>query len=152
MKELRGNLWDYTDDGAIVITTNGAINQKGECVMGRGVALQAKNRYPGFATLLGNQIKLAGNHVHYFDVPVPPHFRDDQIITFPVKHHWQEQADVALIAQSVMELVNRVDIFDIKHVYLPHPGCANGGLKWENVRPLLTPYLDDRFTIVDRNG
>ena len=35
-------------------------------------------------------------------------------------------------------------------VLLPKPGCANGGLNWEQVKPLLEQYLDDRFTIIDR--
>jgi len=44
MKEVIGNIWNYYNKGNwIVITTNGTIKKNGEAVMGRGVALEAKN-------------------------------------------------------------------------------------------------------------
>ncbi len=30
MKEITGNIWDYSSSGHIVITTNGALNSKGK--------------------------------------------------------------------------------------------------------------------------
>ena len=149
MKELRGNLWDYVDDGYIVITTNGAVNRKGECVMGRGTALQAKNRYPGVALELGNLIKKNGNHARLLCTPKLKY----GLIAFPVKHHWQEPADPELISRSAWELVNLImDACNTWNpTYMCRPGCGNGGLTWDNVKPLLG-MLDDRFTIVDRNA
>ncbi len=35
-------------------------------------------------------------------------------------------------------------------VYLVRPGCGNGQLKWEDVKPLIAPILDDRFIVVER--
>ncbi len=145
MKEITGNLWDYVNDGCIVITTNGVVNNKGECVMGRGTAAQAKKRYPGLAIRIGNMIKKHGNHVWLFDVD------ETFLITFPVKHRWQEPADPELISQSVDEMLETVSYaFAVKEVFMPRPGCGNGGLDWKDVKPLLSK-LDDRFTIVERN-
>lgn len=139
MKEITGNLWDYQVDGNIVITTNGAVNSRGECVMGRGTAAQAKVRYPHLPKLLGTKIITSGNHVYSLTYG---------LYSFPVKHHWSDFADPELISRSAIELLNLVN--DSQLIFLPRPGCGNGGLKWENVKPLLR-CLDDRFTIVERH-
>ncbi len=149
MKEARGNLWDSGAE-AIVITTNGAVKNNGEAVMGRGCALEAKNLWPEFARTLGGVIKAQGNHVHIFSVKSSLG-NARYLITFPVKHHWREKADVQLIEQSVEELVLIMDIGHGKYcgsVALPRPGCGNGRLDWETeVKPLLVDSLDDRFTV-----
>lgn len=50
MKETFGNIWELAKpyDG-IVITTNGYVNKRGEAVMGKGIAYQAKQREPEIA-------------------------------------------------------------------------------------------------------
>lgn len=147
MKEITGNLWDYVNDGYIVITTNGALNSRGECVMGRGTALQAKNRYPGLARRIGQMIEKYGNHVHLFQMDTD---QGEMLITFPVKHHWSERANHELIARSADELRVLANKTHATKIFLPRPGCGNGCLKWDNVKPLLK-CLDDRFTIVERH-
>ncbi len=145
MKEITGNIWDYSSSGHIVITTNGALNTKGECVMGRGTALQAKNRYPGLALRIGKLIESHGNHVYLLQMDTQ---EGEMLVTFPVKHHWSEVADLKLIARSVQELKvlsQRVS----GNFFLPRPGCGNGGLHWDRVKPLLVGSLNDRFSIVE---
>lgn len=148
MREITGNLWDYINDGWIVITTNGIVNAKGGCVMGRGTALQAKRRYPGLDIRIGNMIKKRGNHVWIFDMGYDITGAPTRIVTFPVKHHWQEPADLQLIAQSAKELKSKLGS---SKAYMPRPGCGNGGLSWDEVRPILVDLLDDRFTVVELN-
>jgi len=47
MQEITGDIWEQHKLGRwIVITTNGAIKNDGSCVMGRGVAKQAADKYP----------------------------------------------------------------------------------------------------------
>ena len=50
-----------------------------------------------------------------------------------------------------MELIDLVIEHGFDTVVLPRPGCGNGGLRWQDVRPLLGLSLDDRFIVVD-NG
>jgi hypothetical protein len=148
MKELRMDLWVAHAQGIpIVITTNGGLRKDGACVMGRGIAAQAKHRYPSFPYEVGRLIRLYGNSVYYItdevlEVTAP-------LITFPVKHHWSEVADPALISTSALGLLRLVNNLAIPKVYMPRPGCGNGHLSWDVVKPLLIPYLDDRFTICE---
>lgn len=142
MIEVKGNLWTYPAD-VRVITTNGTVKKNGECVMGRGCAKEAKDKFPELAYVLGGMIKNYGNHVQLIH---------NRLYSFPVKHNWYEKADLTLIERSANELFNIVDPAypnDEGHtIVLPRPGCGNGGLKWEDVKPVLEPILDDRFYVI----
>jgi hypothetical protein len=143
MKELRADLWEVEAE-LRVITTNGYVNKKGAAVMGRGCALEAKQRYPGIPFILGDMIKARGNHVHIFgsELEVP-------LASFPVKHNWWEKADFTLIERSTMELLELVNRLAIDSIVMPRPGCGNGQLDWSDVKPILQFHLDNRFTVVD---
>lgn len=155
MIEQHSDIWVAGEDAdAICITTNGTITGRRLGVMGRGVALEAANRYnattaaqPGrrlwtLQRMLGRYLEAHGNHVGVL-VPPPPH----TLVVFPVKHEWSEIASLSLIAQSVSELIALTDRLQWKRVVLPRPGCGNGNRSWDDVKPLLAP-LDDRFTVV----
>lgn len=147
MKEIEGNLWDYHPEHWIVITTNGTIKRNGEAVMGRGVARQARERFPSLALELGKVLQRGGNVLHLW--------RCYGLITFPVKHNWWEKADVALIEKSAEELRSLFDdkiAGDCVPIYLIRPGCGNGKLKWCDIKPVLEKYLDDRFIVLSRKG
>lgn len=146
MKETVGNIWDYHDKGEwIVITTNGSIRKDGACVMGRGIALQAKQRYPklpfGLGKLLADEDY--GNYNYAFS--------QYRIITFPVKLKWYQKASLPLIHNSTVGLLRKIMELRLENVYMVRPGCGNGGLDWTDVKPILEEYLDDRFIIVNRD-
>jgi len=148
MQEIFGDIWEqHKLKRWVVITTNGAVKKDGTCVMSRGVAKQAADRYPTLPFQLGNRIKSAGNVLHIFD--------DLKIITFPVKHHWKDKAELDLIEKSLQQLVAWANIPPRKHgrFYMVRPGCSNGRRDWETeVKPLCTRYLDDRFVIIEWNS
>ena len=142
MKEVKGNIWDYYDKGNwIVITTNGTVKSNGECVMGRGVALEAKTRFPKLAKKLGDWIRHNGN--------IPGRFSDYKLFSFPVKHNWQEKADPKLIDETCKHLLGLV-LGSTYTIYMVRPGCGNGHLLWKDVKPVLERYLSDRFVVVNR--
>lgn len=142
MREARGNLWDFHAQGHwVAITTNGAVKQNGECVMGRGCALEAKTRFPGLARELGRKLQEHGNFVFRFTA--------QRLVSFPVKHLWHQAADLDLIRRSAHGLMKALDAGAVPApVYLPRPGCGNGQLTWEQVKPVLEGVLDDRVVVV----
>lgn len=148
MREITGNFWDQIAE-AYVITTNGTLRTDGQCVMGRGIALEAKNRFPGIATALGARIKVAGNKVH----PLGQWSRADgagfNMLSFPVKHNYWEIANQDLIKQSFAELL--LETSGYQSIVIVRPGCGNGGLSWDHtVRSIAKQFLNDRFTVVER--
>lgn len=140
MKELFGNLWALHDSGKIIaITTNGTVTRDGLAVMGRGIARDARDRFPSLATRLAAHIIRYDLHLAYFP--------DLRLMCFPVKYEWKQEASLPLIRQSrnELEIVSRA--LDLP-VYMVRPGCGNGGLEWEVVRPIMAA-LPDRITIVE---
>lgn len=143
MKEVTGNIWEYHKKGHwIVITTNGTVRSTGEAVMGKGIALQARWKYPFLPIELG-QLLSQGTPSRVFP------FSSYKLLTFPTKYHWWEKADLHLIEESAKQLSSLVPN---EKVYLVRPGCSSGGLNWVDVKPILEKYLDDRFIVVELEG
>jgi len=144
MLEVYGDIWKYKAD-AKCITTNGYVRTDGRAVMGRGVALQATKRYPDIALVLGSAIRDNGLHVQILGETDD----DGWLVSFPVKYHWREKADLELIKDSALELIELTDVQNWNTVVLPKPGCGNGQLHWKDVKSVLKHLLDDRFHIID---
>ena len=143
MLETLGDIWEQADRGAaIVITTNGSLTRHGRAVIGRGVARQALLRFPDLADRLGGLLAEQGSHA--FDL-------GGCLVSFPVEETAWSQPDLRIIARSAEELRWLADRSGWQRVFVPRPGCGGGGLAWKDVRPLLAPWFDDRFTIISQN-
>lgn len=145
MKQVFGDAFKLRQklNCSLAITTNGKVKANGECVMGRGIALQIKQKIPTFPGILGRKITQGGNHVYRFPFKSKS---TSALYSFPVKHSWEQPADIELIKRSAKELMDALGPDEI--VILPRPGCGNGRLKWQNVEPVISPLLDDRVYIV----
>jgi len=149
MKVIKENIWKYHTTNAtsfIVITTNGFVKKNGECVMGRGIAQQARDKFPGFAKKLGTAIKEKGNIVF--------HWYEEGLITFPTKHVWMDNSDLELIERSAQQLAEEFEEgyqlgAELPKIYMPKPGCSNGNLNWKDVEPIIESTLDHLVTIID---
>lgn len=132
---------------AIAITTNGVIRNNGRAVMGAGIALKAREFFPGIDTELGIRLKECGNHATLLQM----YGQDSSkwnVITLPTKNDWKQPSDLQLIIQSCKEVKEIADSYDLDEIYMPRPGCSNGKLDWETqVRPAIKDILDDRFII-----
>lgn len=143
MIEAQGNLWSFV--GIPAITTNGYVNKNGLAVMGRGCAKEATTMYPDIQARLAFELARYGNRVFYLQ-----QFGEKGIITFPVKHNWNEKADMELIRRSADELINKViPYFKIKDtIYLARPGVGYGRLNWNDVKPIISNILTDQVCVV----
>lgn len=142
MKEIFGNLWDVEAD-LRVITTNGDVNGKGAAVMGRGCAREASRRIPSLERRFAELLSEHGNRVMRL-----ARYRGADLASFPVKHHWHEQADPELIRRSAHQLVAVAEKFDYQKIVIPRPGCGNGALQWNDVRAIVSEILDDHFRVI----
>ena len=139
MKIVLGDLWQV-EAKYCVISTNGTVSYNGNAVMGKGVALQAHNRYSGLRKLLGQLILTQGNIVHLI-----PRYN---LVAFPTKHHFSKRADIDLIQQSVKELTNLAEQHSDCTFAMPVPGIGAGQLSIEQVWPLLRSLPDNVYVVV----
>jgi len=149
MIEVYGNLWDhYIRPGVLVfITTNGTVARRGLAVMGRGCAREAKEQFPGIDLVLAEAIERNGNVPNFLG----------PLATFPVKHEWHMRADPVLIERSAAIIGSwRRPGHPTGDQYptfvIPRPGCGNGHLSWDEVKPILAKYLDDQCLVISRIG
>lgn len=143
MKFIKGNIWDFHEKGKwICIPTNGFVKKNGRAVMGAGLALDCKRKFPDFDELLGKFIKRYGN--------TPIMFPNHRVMSFPVKINWWEKADLLLIEKSAIYVSRFLNHLAVDRVFLPRVGCGNGKLKWKDVKKILNETFedDDRIVIV----
>ncbi|KKN22085.1 hypothetical protein LCGC14_0918910 [marine sediment metagenome] len=139
MKEATGDIWGMRREGVCVcITTNGTVKSNGSAVMGRGVAAQAVREVQGIEKRIGEALRHQGNHLYMMG----------DYCTFPVKHDWWNTANLQLIECSAKELAELAIQYPQMSFILPRPGCGNGGLRWEDVKPIIEPILPDNVTVV----
>jgi len=128
---LKGNIFDSP---AQVVTNT--INCVG--VMGKGLALEFKSRIP---EMYGDYQKRCQNNEV---VPGKPYLWENdkvQVLNFPTKRHWKDNSRLEDIEDGLKYLSEHYKEMGIYTLALPPLGCGNGGLKWENVRPLVEKYL-----------
>ena len=134
---VKGNVFNGNND-VIVITTNGCIDSKGELVMGRGAALEAKRRYPNLPRIAAQEIKkypyltMRGVYIYRF-LTIP----NTVFGLFQVKYDWREKADLVLIGQSALRLRNMAQVTPKVTYALNFPGIGNGKLDKKIVMLLL---------------
>jgi len=139
MIEVHGDIWDYHDQGWIVIPTNLIVKSNGLAVMGAGLALQAAQRFPSLPRKLGEYLAIGGHSVSYY-----PEYR---LFCLPTKESWREKSSLSVITDGCSTLVTQAR--NIEKVFLPKLGCGLGGLDWEDVKPVLERLLPgDKFVVV----
>lgn len=145
IKEISGDLWEYYDKGYwIGITTNGEVNRLGQAIMGKGIALEARQRFPNLPVALGIKLRSEGNKVHVFS--------SIRLATFPTKHNWRDDSDLDLIKESGSALMQEIWRKEVGAPFiLPRPGCGNGNKNWEReVKPILATVIDEDVWVIAR--
>lgn len=140
MIEQAIDLWKVEAD-VRCITTNGTVLPHGGNIMGGGCAKEAASYYPSLPREYGGAIREYGHRAFFF-----PNMR---LVMFPTKERIEDPASLDTIERSAKELVILADLYGWKKIAVPRPGAGLGGLKWEDVKPVLEPLFDDRFLIID---
>jgi len=144
-------MWTAYDTADLfLITTNSTLRRDGTLVMGRGMARQARDRFPGLDAALGGQIRQVCGSGGQYGLLISPRWQPGaaphKLGCFQVKRHWQRPADLTLIGHSVTALTWWARLHSDCHIHLNFPGIGNGGLARTAVLPLLTA-LPDNVTI-----
>lgn len=139
MREDVGDLWTYPAHYRVV-PTNGVLAANGELVMGAGVALDAKRRFPCLPAALGRLVKAKGNR--------PFVCVEEGLVSFPTKRHWKDPSDLGLILNSARWAQSLANRMRTRTVAMPRVGCGLGGLAWGDVKKVIAPILDDRFVVL----
>lgn len=126
-----GNIVD--DDAELLVNLVNCVG-----VMGKGVALAFKNKWPdamaGYVKdcELG-LLKPGGCVLH----PLP----DKRAwLAFATKDHWRDPSRLEWIESGLRKIAT---LAAYKSIALPPPGCGNGGLNWLDVKPFVYQYLSN---------
>lgn len=153
MNEIMGDIFQvHKEYDAICCTTNYVVKNNGELVMGAGVAKAFATKYPWLPKLWGERVKRDWKENCHPGLFVTLMKERPHLVYFGTKWHYKDNSDRDLIESNLFSLVDITNKLDWKKVLLPRPGCANGGLDWDNdIKHLCEEYLNDRFTIISRN-
>jgi len=138
IKYVEGDFFDYDTD--IRINTVNCVG-----VMGAGVALAFKNKYPDMyreyvSVCKNNQIEPGKPHVwssgDLFSKALT-------IINFPTKIHWRDNSEYEYIEKGLQWLQDYLQDKQNISISLPALGCGHGGLDWSYVKKLIEKYLSN---------
>lgn len=107
-------------------------------VMGKGLALQFKRRFPSNFKVYAEacrrgEVQVGRMLVVETGLQPGPRY----IINFPTKKHWRDPSQIAYVRAGLAALITEVKTRGIRSIAIPPLGCGNGGLIWSEVRPLI---------------
>ncbi|MFI9506878.1 macro domain-containing protein [Nocardia sp. NPDC052566] len=113
-------------------------------VMGKGIALQFKRRYPN----MFDEYKQACDRGEVqigrmLVIPTGQLEGAKFIINFPTKKHWRSPSKLSYIDDGLVDLLRVIDELGIKTIAIPPLGAGNGGLDWPDVESRLVSAFGD---------
>ncbi|WP_255284097.1 macro domain-containing protein [Nocardia alba] len=118
-------------------------------VMGKGIAAAFRAEFPDMFSDYSEACKrgdLKLGAMHVWEPPVTSTAR--RVVSFPTKAHWRSPSQIEYIESGMVDLVKVIVDLRINSIALPALGCGNGGLLWQDVRPVIESGLS-RLTEVD---
>lgn len=110
-------------------------------VMGKGVALEFKKRFPDmyeeYVVMCESGIVHPGKPYYYEDL------NGVSILNFPTKDHWRSPSKLSYIISGLHWFREHYREYGITSIAFPPLGCGNGGLSWEVVGPVMYDSLCD---------
>jgi len=135
MNYVTGNLLESSAE-ALVNT----VNTVG--VMGKGIALQFKERFPLNFKKYAEACKKGEMKIGQMLVVQENTLQGERlIVNFPTKVEWYKKSQYDYIEEGLKNLVETIEKYNIKSIAIPPLGCGNGGLDWSKVKPMVEKYL-----------
>lgn len=107
-------------------------------VMGKGIALQFKMKYPDnykFYKKVCDQGKMVIGKILTYELKTSGHPK--YIFNFPTKRHWKTKSNIEDIKSGLASLIAEVNRLKIKSIAIPALGSGQGGLNWQQVKPII---------------
>jgi O-acetyl-ADP-ribose deacetylase (regulator of RNase III) len=109
-------------------------------VMGKGLASEFKSLYP----------EMFSKYKEYCDLGILTigklwlwKGQDQWVLNFPTKKHWKNPSKIEYIEFGLKKFVEQYELQGITEIAFPRLGCGNGGLNWEDIKPLMENYLSN---------
>ena len=135
IKYMQGNMLDAEVD-ALVNT----VNTVG--VMGKGIALMFKERYPMNMSTYANACKAKQVVTGKMFVTETCELMGPKwIVNFPTKQHWRNPSKLEWIVEGLGDLRQFILASEIKSIAIPPLGSGNGGLDWLEVKKEIEKQL-----------
>ncbi len=131
---VRGNLFHSS-----MQTYTNTINTVG--VMGAGIAKQFKTKFPA---MFKDYQQRCEHHKVIAGEPYlwkPTDEGTAWVLNFPTKQHWRGKSKIEWIEEGLAYLLHHYCEWGIQSLAVPALGCSLGGLKWEQVKPVMENYL-----------
>ena len=134
---LKGNLLE-SDAEALVNT----VNTVG--IMGKGLALQFKERFPNNYHIYHDVCKKGGLHIGEMLITEEATLNGKKtIINFPTKTSWRKPSEYIYIEKGLIALKKEIEERQLKSIAIPPLGTRNGGLDWNRVKEMIQNALQD---------
>lgn len=133
---VQGNFFDY--DAEIRVNTVNCVG-----VMGAGVALQFKNKFPKMYEEYVKECGLGKVRIGKPHVWIDSGFFNSSpiIINFPTKNDWKKPSEYDYVEKGLLWLRDYLQEKGNVRITLPALGCGHGGLDWSIVKKMIFDYL-----------
>ncbi len=112
-------------------------------VMGKGIALQFKRRYPSNYSVYRRAVEAGEVRTGALLVVEDVDQRGARtIINFPTKQHWRQPSKYDYVQHGLVALRATILERGINSVAIPPLGCGHGGLDWTKVRDMIARALE----------
>lgn len=150
MKLATGEMWQaWGSADLFLVTTCGELDSSGALVMGKGIALEVKQRFPTVPLMVGNIIQYRAvrrDNLYVYGFMDSPNYPAAKLGLFQTKGEWRDTAKLELIELSAAMLKNWLTWHQGAKVHLNFPGIGYGGLSEGAVMPIIGS-LPDNVTI-----
>lgn len=146
MHLVKGDLWNETLTADLILFPgNSNVDRFGALVMGAGCALEAKERWPWLPKKIGADLRAQKKTSGEYLLWIPEEWDEPgaRVGVLQTKKLWFVPSNLPLIARSLTRLQETLAARpEITRVALAMPGVGCGGLRREDVLPLLLPLPD----------